>query len=382
MYYSEAAEHLRSIGVSVTWTNRVFAGEALKRGLQIEKGQNRRIIVRDGAGRSYTWRGGFTNFNSPLSDRVTRHKDVCSRILSAYGVAATENAAFAKDEPERAWQWARSLGALVVKPVDGTHGADVHVGITEKDRFLEAFDDVARHGRVLVEKFYRGVEHRCLVVNGKLVAATRRRPASILGDGAATVHELVEAKNQDRYPIHSRIALDTEALALLVEQGLTVDSVPHRGQRAYLRRTSNIHQGGDAIDATEDLTPDEVDLVERAARALPGARLLGMDVLLPRDPEDTEARILEINSGPMITMHHYPWEGTPRNAAAAILDAMFPQPPRGSQSGRQTAGSKRGALERSMVGALAGSSPIFRRARKLVRRILRAVGYSRRSATR
>ena len=205
-------------------------------------------------------------------------------------------------------------------------GKNVHVGVEDRDHFLNAFYDVAKafRGRVLVEKMYSGTEHRCFVVNGKLVGATRRRPASVVGDGSATIEELVANKNLSRGRIHIPIKLDEGALSLLRKNGRGLESVPALGERVNLRLASNLHLGGDAIDATEELSEDEVAVAESAARAIPGCRSVGMDLLLPRDGEESDVRVLEINTDPMVSMHHFPHEGQPRNVAGAIIDGMFP----------------------------------------------------------
>lgn len=327
MHYPEAESVLRELKASTTnWTNRTFVGEAVRRGMTVSRNPRGRFVVGDGQGRSFTWSGGITNFNTLLAIRVAAFKDVSSRMLRAHGVEATENAVFDAEDEDRAWNWSEPLGALVVKPFNGAQGRDVRVGVVGRDAFSDAFQDVAGRsgGKVLVEKFYTGVEHRALVIRGKFFAATLRRPASVDADGTSSVRELVHRKNEDRGLIHKAIDIDAEAISVLAEQGLVPDSVPAAASRVFLRRTSNIHRGGDAIDATDMLSADEIDLVERAARAVPGARLLGIDVLLPRSPEHDAARILELNTGPMTSMHHYPWEGTSRNAAGAVLDAMFP----------------------------------------------------------
>ncbi|MFP1602653.1 hypothetical protein ACLD0U_08205 [Microbacterium sp. 2216-1] len=315
-------------GITVKgWTNIVLLQEADRRGLGITKNEEKGFYYLTSAkGTKFAWRNGYTNWNTILSQRVAQHKDVSSRILAAYGVPSTENQVFGEREAGRAWLWAEPLGPLVVKPANGIMGKNVHVGINTREQFLQAYDDVAkaRNGRVLVEKYYSGVEHRCFVVNGKLVGVTRRRPASVLGDGVSTVAELVSEKNRDRGRIHIQLQLDDVAHDLLAENDLSRGSIPAAGERIYLRRASNLHQGGDAIDATDDLSPDEVAIAEATARAIPGARSFGMDLLLPRNPGDDPPRVLEINTDPMVSMHHFPWEGEPRDVASAIIDGMFP----------------------------------------------------------
>lgn len=239
---------------------------------------------------------------------------------------ATENAVFARGESLRAWNWAQNFESVVIKPVDGHQGQDVFIGLSTREEFSDAYEAVAAResGRVLVEEFCHGVEHRCLLVNGKLFAATRRRAASVLGDGVSSIGALVDDKNKSRGPIHRRVEVDEEAHSLLADEGLRLDSVVAEGERVYLRRASNIHRGGDAIDATDDLTAEEIAAVEKIASTLRGAKLIGADVLLPRDGQGSVPRVIELNTEPMISMHHFPWEGTPRDAAGAVLDVMFP----------------------------------------------------------
>ena len=49
----------------------------------------------------------------------------------------------------------------------------------------------------MVEKFLPGNDFRLLVVGDKLVAAARRDPPQVIGDGVHTVRELVDSVNQD-----------------------------------------------------------------------------------------------------------------------------------------------------------------------------------------
>lgn len=324
--YLEARQRLKELGMPPrSWTNTVIVGEALARGVQVDRRKKGVGLVLSHGGRRFRWHHGVTNLNTVLANRVAHYKDVTSRMLQNRGVRVPENAVFQAGDAERAWRWAESLLPVVLKPVDGMKGADVHVGIREHDEFATAFEQVSRDGRpVLVEQFHAGVEHRCLVVDNKLIAVTRRQPASVTGDGVSTIQELVDHKNLDRGVIHKKIDLGDHEIRQLTIQGLTTESVLLEGQQVFLRGTSNIHTGGDAIDVTDELTDEEREYVEAAARAVPGLRLSGMDVLLPRNGEGEHPVVIEINQCPMISMHHFPWEGEVRDVAGAILDAMFP----------------------------------------------------------
>lgn len=177
-----------------------------------------------------------------------------------------------------------------------------------------------------MEEFRSGSEYRFLTVGNRVVAVALRRPAHVVGNGRKTVQRLVREKNEQRWraPSHKRLRLSEQEQDQLQKQGLTITSVPRHGQVVKLRTTSNIHTGGDAVDVTREIAPIHIEAVEAAARALPGGAVLGFDVLIPESSDVGRIGIIKINTGPMISMHHLPWEGESRNVAEAIVQAMFP----------------------------------------------------------
>lgn len=324
--FNHVNNYLEGIGIPVSnWSRKLMARAALTRGLIVQKKDGTTQTVLSNGKKEYTWKGGRTTFNSRLARRLSTSKDAAAKFLRAYDVPMPEGALFRTNEAELAWDWAQGFLPVVVKPNDGNQGTNVFPGIQTKERFIRGFNQVGnRSSWVRVEEHLPGTEHRCLVVDGKFIAATRRRAASVVGDGRQTIAELVEQKNLDRGPIHISLQLGEIELEVLESAGLTPESIPAEEERVYLRKTSNIHTGGDAIDATDSLTAEEIKVIEDAARRLPGLRLGGFDVLLPRAPEETEIYFIEINQAPMISMHHFPWEGQPRDVAGAIVEAMFP----------------------------------------------------------
>jgi cyanophycin synthetase len=90
---------------------------------------------------------------------------------------------------------------------------------------------------VLVERYLPGSDFRLLVVGNKLVAAARRDPPLVIGNGKNSVRELVELVNADprRGEGHAtsltKIRLDDIAKNRLKEQGLDENSVPAKGTR-------------------------------------------------------------------------------------------------------------------------------------------------------
>ena len=130
----------------------------------------------------------------------------------------------------------------------------------------------------MVERYLPGSDYRLLVIGDKLVAAARREPALVVGDGKHTVRQLVDIVNADplrgeghSYPL-TRIRIDEVALACLQEQNLDESSVPPKGMRVIMRNNANLSTGGSATDVTDDVHP------EVAASAVLAAQMVGLDI--------------------------------------------------------------------------------------------------------
>src|SRR5690625_1556663 len=108
----------------------------------------------------------------------------------------------------------------------------------------------------------------------------------------------------------------------LQKEKMTLASVPRLGQLVSLRATSNVHTGGDVVDATDEISSEENQFAENAARAFPGLYMGGFDVLLARDGKGSEPCVIEVNASPMIAMHHFPARGQVRDVAGELLSAV------------------------------------------------------------
>src|SRR5436305_10874473 len=114
---------------------------------------------------------------------------------------------------------------------------------------------------IIVEAQLEGRDYRVLVVGGRVVAVSEKRPANVVGDGVHTIHELVEIANRDprRGDHHSRpmskIACDLVVEAYLKRQGLDLLTVPGTGQTVFLRESANLSTGGEARDVTDLVHP-------------------------------------------------------------------------------------------------------------------------------
>ncbi len=273
-----------------------------------------------------------TGRTSHIAVELASDKEETNKILGALGLPVPrQELVRSEDAAVRA---ARRLGfPVVTKPYNGNHGRGISIHLQTDDEVRAGFAAAREHSRaVIVENFLAGADHRLLVVNGQLVAATRRTPGHVVGDGRHTVVELIERVNQDprrgvgHEKVLTRLELDREALLMLERAGLGADSVPSAEQVVYLRSTANLSTGGTATDVTDVIHPDNRDMAERAVLAI-GLDVGGVDFLSPNIAESYRkigGGICEINAAPGFRMHVSPSEGKPRDAAGPVIDMLFP----------------------------------------------------------
>ncbi|MBC3884695.1 cyanophycin synthetase [Undibacterium griseum] len=268
---------------------------------------------------------------SAIAEAIAQDKELTKKLLHAAGVPVPLGRSV--ENPDDAWAAALEIGLpVVVKPKDGNQGKGVTVNVTTRAQ-LEAGFHAASEFRddILVERFLPGNDFRLLVIGNKLIAAARRDPPQVVGDGKQTVRQLVEQVNKDprRGSGHStsltKIRFDDIALASLAKQGFEADSVPPKGQRVILRNNANLSTGGAATDVTDDVHP------EVAARAVAAAQMVGLDICgvdlvcdsVLKPIEAQNGGIVEVNAAPGLRMHLSPSFGKGRAVGEAIINAMF-----------------------------------------------------------
>lgn len=273
----------------------------------------------------------MTDNASGVGMLMQKDKFTTSQLLMQHGLptAGTRPVSSAGQIPEAV----QELGfPLVVKPRTAGQGKGVTTNITSRAGLDSALRTAARHNAgIIIERFVEGEDHRLLVVDGHLVAAAKRLPAAVVGDGKRSVTALVEKVNLDPQRgegfenILQIIEIDQEALDYLEQAGLTPESIPADGQQVVLRGTANLHRGGTAVDVTDDVHPDNRLMVERAAR-LVGLDVAGIDFYTPdirQSWRDIPCAILEVNATPGLRPH---FAASPqRDVAGAIVRQLFPQ---------------------------------------------------------
>jgi len=223
---------------------------------------------------------------------------------------------------------------LVVKPVGGNHGRGITVNIKNYEDALVAFHTAKNvSSKVIVEKYITGEDYRLLVINNVLVAAAKRTPANVVGDGKSTIKELVDEVNKDsrrgygHENVLTKITINDLTKTIIAVKGYTEDSVPAKGETVILKDTANLSTGGTAEDVTDIVHPSNVSMAERISKII-DLDICGIDIMttdISKPLEETGGAVLEVNAGPGFRMHLAPTTGLPRNVAAPVVDKLFPQ---------------------------------------------------------
>jgi cyanophycin synthetase len=275
-------------------------------------------------------RSAATELLPMISYAMTEDKALTVSSLARLGLPVPRQVVCASlDAVKRA---AERIGfPLVIKPKDSYTGLGVTTRITSIAEIEPAFVEAIKYSqRVIVETFIPGDDHRLLVINNEMVAAVKRIPAHVIGDGEHTVRELVEKTNKARQACGRRskynIKLDAFSDRMLAKQGLQQSSVPGKDEQVFLRSASNYSQGGLAIDVTDEVHPDNIALAVRASAAF-SMDIAGIDFITTdiRQSYKTGAgAICEVGSRPGLLLHTEPDAGMAREVGIPVIDMLFP----------------------------------------------------------
>ena len=229
----------------------------------------------------------------------------------------------------------RKIGyPIVLKPLDGNHGKGSSINVNDWEAAKIGLQHAQNYGpKVIVERYITGYDFRVLVINHKMVAAARRVPAHIVGDGEKNIQQLIDKENLDprrgygHENVLTEISVDKDTNELLEKLNYTLENIPQKGEIVYLKSTANLSTGGTSIDVTDMIHPENITMCERISKII-GLDVCGVDIMaenLTQPLKESGGAILEVNAAPGFRMHLAPSEGLPRNVAAPVVDMLYPQ---------------------------------------------------------
>lgn len=305
--------------------------EAAKRGIPYIR-LNGQSLVQLGHGvNQKRIRATITSRTSNIGVEIACDKEETKQLLESYEIPVPKGRVVRTEEGLVAAL--ESVGfPCVIKPIGGNHGRGATIGIKSLEEAKVALALAKEISRsVVVEKEIKGLDHRLLVINHKFVAAAKRTPACVVGDGKSTIEQLVEAVNKDprrgfgHEKVLTAITIDPHTLELLQRRNMTPASVPPTGETVYLKATANLSTGGTATDVTETVHSYNIFMAERISRII-DLDICGIDIMTEdiTRPISESGAVLEVNAAPGFRMHLDPTEGLGRNVAEPVVDMLFP----------------------------------------------------------
>src|SRR5690606_2998560 len=157
---------------------------------------------------------------------------------------------------------------------DRSGGAGVSAGLASAAEVEDAFERAQRRSRrIVVEAMLPGDDHRFLVIGGRLVGVVCRGWIAVVGDGARTVRELLDAANAEprrngAAAVLRPIRCDGQTDMLLARAGLSFAAIPGAGRVVQLQSAANWERGSVPEDVTAHVHPDNAAAVLQAVAAV------------------------------------------------------------------------------------------------------------------
>jgi cyanophycin synthetase len=299
-------------------------------------------------------RTSITENTGKIAEWISLDKELTKKLLAELGLPVPLGRPVTS--AEHAWDTACELGTpVVVKPRNADYGHGISLNLSSREQVVAAYVAARKHGdEVLVERFALGSQYRVTVVGGRMVAAVRREPVRLVGDGQLTVSQLIDRANLDphrgddlRLPL-DRVCADDDTAQLLAEQGMDFDSVVPAGVEVVLSRIAHSWAGAGVTDVTDLVHPHVAAQCVRAVRLI-GLDVAGLDVVaedIGRPLDDQGGVILEVNAEPTIAFHFPPLCDGYRPVCEAIIDSLFPD----GRTGRIPLAVITGRSDRMIVG--------------------------------
>lgn len=329
---SEFVIKQKSKGINIKTALLEYA--AIKRNLKVKRLGKRFVLVELPNGTNLA----FHNMNGIDSSRIGMHlcdqKHITRELLRNNGLTVVESEKFDSESYDAAVKYVEKLGfPVVVKPIYLSRGRGITTNIQNLNEFndawefgLSAYRKKRKSNSLLIERHVYGDDFRFFIVDGKVISATHRKRANVVGDGSSTIYELIQKKNHERsknpYLSGYLIPVDLNELDNLEKEGLDLQSIPPAGKEITLRSQSNISAGGDSVDVTDIVHPDYKDIAIKAVQAIPGIEYAGVDIITPDitvKPTSSNHIVGEVEFSPA-PITHFPYKGEARDMAGAVLE--------------------------------------------------------------
>ena len=282
----------------------------------------------------YYFRSGAAPVNNFVSSTIAGNKFCTNKVLEAASVPVPKSVGLSCDDFNEGLLEtiiAPLTFPLVIKPTYLTsYGTDVICNIKDIESLNENLSKLFEtYEHISIEEFHGNMKsYRVLVFNNKIIAVSRRYPASVVGDGKHNIEQLIDLTNIERHKLREtlgKIVIDVEMHIKLKEMGLKLNDIPPKGKRITLCYTCNASRGGSMKELSKKMCRKNKKLMIKIANEL-NLSLTGIDIEcqgLDVPIEETGGVIIEANYNPSIFIHEEPMMGPANNVSKHIVKSLI-----------------------------------------------------------
>ncbi len=248
--------------------------------------------------------------NNIATYNIAGDKDYTDYFLKKFGYPIVRGDMFFKSETEdvkdvvdRAFSFAEKISfPVVIKPNTSAHGIGFQV-IYKSSQFKKLFkESLLKYNKILVQEFIQGSDYRIIIYSGKYIAAYKRTPFTVIGDGILSILDLIEVKKRGSIKKHRRFDVDIdEVIKYLKQKKIKISSIPKKDEKIQVLQNANLSSGGSAIDVTNIIHIDYINKAISAVKDM-GLNICGVDIMVENNisekPKKGKWRVLEINASP------------------------------------------------------------------------------------
>lgn len=271
--------------------------------------------------------------NSMFGFKISNDKMLTEKCLKLANVSTTNSLELSYNEYDKGEAFINSTSSpKVEKPLNLANGRGVFLNVTKDD-----FEDIWRrcisiqkqrkikNPKVLIQDMIKGFEVRVVIVEGKILSATLRTPAYVVGDGETTISGLIDQKNKIRelngYFKSKKLKKNDDVIKYLSGKDLSLDTVLKKDELCITYPISNLINGGENIVITKLLNSKVLEIARDAVAAIPGLHTAGVDVMI-ENLESENPKILEVNKAPALQLNYYPYIGEPQSPLKYIFSSL------------------------------------------------------------
>lgn len=252
------------------------------------------------------------HFNTLESVKLVKNKVKTSSLLQKHNIPVpTYNVIDINDELRNIVQSNKNANIdfpIIIKPIDGTFGIDVHTNLENEKELNNAIiklKEKKKYKNMMIEEFIEGSVYRVFVFNNKVIDIIKREKPYIVGNGYDSVEILINKRNQ---ALIDEGFFETKNIGFdyIEKQGFTMRSIVPAHNKVYITNVINMHNGAILERITISSIPHKnMALFLNVGKVL-GINCYGIDYIskdITSPYNEGEDVILEVNGTPDTEIH-------------------------------------------------------------------------------